>query len=82
MFNKSELPNRTLEFVVVPDTHYMLPQDDVEFESRRRQTERATHALVRINDLDPDFVVHLGDIVQSSLEEPTSTPQYTLQSIN
>lgn len=64
MFDRSTLPDRPLEFVIVSDTHYMLPKTKVEFESRRRQTERVDHALKRIDDLDPEFLVHLGDLVQ------------------
>lgn len=53
------------EFVVVADTHYMADDvDEVEFESRRRQTARMKHALKQIRSLNPDFVVHLGDAVQ------------------
>lgn len=64
MFDKSSLPEADLEFVVLSDTHYMLPAEDVEFESRREQTDRAAHALALVESLDPDFVVHLGDLVQ------------------
>lgn len=58
------LPAGDPEFVVLGDTHYMLEKADVEFESRRRQTERIEYAIDRINALEPDFVVHLGDLVQ------------------
>lgn len=64
-FDRTHLPPVDFEFVVVGDTHYMVEGvDEVEFESRRRQTARITHALEQIRSLDPDFVVHLGDMVQ------------------
>lgn len=70
-FDRTYLPSADFEFVVVGDTHYMIEDvDEVEFESRRRQTARVTYALERIRALDPDFVVHLGDMVQ---EFPEST---------
>ena len=64
MFDKTFLPEATLEFVVVSDTHYMLPTKKVEFESRRKQSARAGRALQLISKLDPEFVVHMGDVVQ------------------
>lgn len=65
MFDRRSLPPADLEFVVTGDTHYMLADvADVEFASRRQQTARAEAAIERINALDPDFVVHLGDLVQ------------------
>jgi hypothetical protein len=63
--DRSDLPEAEFEFVVLPDTHYMLESvTDVEFESRRHQTARVGHAIEVINALDPAFVVHLGDVVQ------------------
>lgn len=69
-FDRTDLPPADLEFVLLADTHYMLPATEVEFSSRRRQTDRVERALRRINALDPAFVVHLGDLVQ---EFPGST---------
>ncbi len=65
-FDRSLLPPADLEFVVVADTHYMIDVGDapLEFESRRRQGERAGAAWRAIASLDPAFVVHLGDMVQ------------------
>ena len=65
-FDRSLLPPADLEFVVVSDTHYMIDVGDapLEFESRRRQGERAGAAWRAIASLDPAFVVHLGDMVQ------------------
>lgn len=64
-FDRQYLPAVDFEFVVVGDTHYMADDvDEVEFESRRRQTVRMKHALEQIRSLNPDFVVHLGDAVQ------------------
>lgn len=64
-FDRSLLPLAQLEFVVVADTHYMInPDGPVEFESRRKQGTRAGVAWEAIGQLDPDFVVHMGDMVQ------------------
>ena len=59
-------PDPLLSFVVVADTHYMLDPGDapLEFESRRHQSRRAAAAWRRVAALAPDFVVHLGDLVQ------------------
>ena len=66
MFDRSFLPEADLEFVILSDTHYMLDpgRQQVEFESRRRQTARAEWALRLSASLTPAFVVHLGDLVQ------------------
>lgn len=67
MFDRSFLPEATLEFVVLADTHYMFVDEDeaVEFPSRRRQTARSDRAVALINALDPSFVVHMGDKSQA-----------------
>lgn len=70
MFDRSRLPEADFEFVLLSDTHYMLDATEVEFESRRRQTERVAHAVNLIAALGPDFVVHLGDRVQEFPESP------------
>lgn len=59
-------PDPLLSFVVVADTHYMLDPGDgpLEFESRRHQSRRAAAAWRQVAALAPDFVVHLGDLVQ------------------
>lgn len=64
--DKSLLPPARLEFAVVADTHYMLDVGDapLEFESRRRQGQRAGAAWQAVAGVDPAFVVHLGDLVQ------------------
>jgi len=71
VFNRAFLPKALFEFVVVSDTHYMLPSGmgSDEFESRRLQSARAERALRLIASLDTAFVVHLGDLVQSYPEE-------------
>lgn len=65
-FDRSRLPAAQLEFVVVADTHYMVDVGDapLEFESRRQQGQRAGAAWAAIEGVDPDFIVHLGDMVQ------------------
>lgn len=54
------------EFVVLADTHYVLPEkaNSGEFETRRFQTARIGEALHLARSLDPRFVLHLGDMVQ------------------
>lgn len=65
MFERSFLPEVDFEFVLITDTHYMLDGvEEVEFESRRRQTARVERALELVDSLDPEFVIHLGDMVQ------------------
>lgn len=64
MFDQSFIPDATSEFVVLADTHYMLDAESVEFDSRRQQTDRIARALQLVKALGPEFVVHLGDVVQ------------------
>ena len=66
MFDCSLLPAARLQFAVVADTHYMIDVGDapLEFESRRVQGCRAGAAWRAIAALDPEFVVHMGDLVQ------------------
>jgi hypothetical protein len=47
MFEKSFLPEALFEFVVISDLHFfdVDPSKNVEFTSRRKQTERALHSL-------------------------------------
>jgi len=72
MFDKTQLPPALFEFVVISDTHYMLDMGDqpLEFESRRKQTQRSEIALTQVAALDPLFVIHLGDLVQEYPETP------------
>jgi hypothetical protein len=72
-FDLSLLPqDPLLSFVVVADTHYMLDPGEgpLEFESRRHQSRRAAAAWRQVAALSPDFVVHLGDLVQEYPETP------------
>lgn len=66
MFDRTFLPEALFEFVVITDTHYMLDVGDtpLEFESRRKQTSRAGHALQLVKSLGADFVMHVGDRAQ------------------
>ena len=66
MFNKSFLPNARFEFVIISDSHYMLDPGgaSLEFENRRKQSARREVALRMAAALDPQFVVHNGDMVQ------------------
>jgi hypothetical protein len=72
LFDRSLLPEARFEFVVIADTHYMLDVGDrpLEFESRRKQSARVASALRQVADLEPDFVVHMGDLVQEFPETP------------
>ena len=72
LFDRSLLPEACFEFVVITDTHYMLDPGDrpVEFESRRRQSACAATALAQVASLQPNFVVHLGDLLQEYPETP------------
>lgn len=65
VFDRSLLPPADFEFVLLADTHYMREAASVEFASRRQQTARVEYALELIEALDPNFVIHMGDIVQS-----------------
>lgn len=64
--NRSLIPRALWEYVVIADTHYMRDPGArvLEFESRRQQTARAGAALQLVRALAPDFVVHMGDLVQ------------------
>jgi predicted phosphodiesterase len=66
MIDRSLLDDAEFEFVVLADTHEMLPSSNasVEMKSRALQTGRIAHALEMITRLNPAFAVHLGDLVQ------------------
>lgn len=66
MFNKSFLPKALFEFVIISDSHYMMDPGgaSLEFENRRKQSTRRGIALRMAAALEPQFVVHNGDMVQ------------------
>ena len=71
MFDRSYLPAADFEFVVIGDTHYILdPEiyasagDSQDVSYTRVWSARAGHALQLAAALEPDFVVHLGDLDQ------------------
>ena len=66
MFNKSFLPKALFEFAIISDSHYMLDPGgaSLEFENRRKQSDRREIALQMAAALAPEFVVHNGDMVQ------------------
>ena len=66
LFDHSLLPKAQIQFVVLADTHHMLDPGDgpLEFNSRRKQSQRAGAALRLAAGLDADFAVHLGDLIQ------------------
>ena len=65
-WDRSLLPEALAEFVVLTDTHDMLDPGDaqVEFSSRRLQSQRAHDAWQMVADLGCQHVFHLGDLVQ------------------
>jgi 3',5'-cyclic AMP phosphodiesterase CpdA len=66
VLDRSNVDAPRFEFVVLADTHYVLPEkaNSGEFETRRFQTARIGEALHLARHLDPRFVLHLGDMVQ------------------
>lgn len=66
MFEKYFLPEALFEFVVLSDLHFfdVVPSKKVEFLSRRKQTKRALRALQMAASLKPEFIIHLGDLIQ------------------
>lgn len=66
MLDRSNVDSPRFEFVVLADTHYVLPEkaNTGEFETRRFQTARIGEALHLTRHLEPRFVLHLGDMVQ------------------
>lgn len=66
LIDRSLIPRAHCEYVVVADTHFMRPPGSrrLEFASRRLQTARTQIAVRLLTALEPDFVVHLGDLVQ------------------
>lgn len=66
LFDHTLLPEALGEFVVIADTHYALAGGVgmSEFPSRAQQSGRADAALRLVAALEPDFVLHLGDVVQ------------------
>lgn len=66
LFDRTLLPEALGEFVVIADTHYALAEGVgmSEFPSRAQQSGRAGAALRLVAALEPDFVLHLGDVVQ------------------
>ena len=72
-FDLSLLPPTEQQFTILSDTHYMLDSGNapVEFASRRQQSQRAGAALDLAAQLDTDFAVHLGDLIQEYPDTPT-----------
>ena len=76
LFDRTLLPEALGEFVVIADTHYALAggvgMD--EFPSRAQQSQRAGAALRLVAALEPDFVVHMGDVIQEYPESAGFVP--------
>lgn len=58
--------NLLFRFAVISDTHLRLPQDGhlTPWKSQAKGVERAEKALMQIGKVRPDFLIHLGDMVQ------------------
>jgi hypothetical protein len=82
LFDTSYLSKADTTFAVISDTHYMIDPGDspLEFESRRRQTHRSRAALELLKQLDADFTIHLGDLVQEYPETP-DFPQALIEAL-
>ena len=70
MFDRTFLPEASFEFVVFSDTHYLrnpeVTTSDADDLSRTRHwSKRAAQALKLAAALNPDFVIHLGDLTQA-----------------
>ncbi len=67
-FDRSFLPRAQLEFVVIGDTHYILDPEPyaVEFASVKQWPGRLEWALRLAAALEPEFVVHLGDLTEEN----------------
>jgi predicted phosphodiesterase len=64
-----------LRFVVLADSHIRLPTDDVEtYPSNALMVGRNRRVVELCNQLDPAFVVHLGDIVHPLPAEDAHEP--------
>ncbi len=66
LFDRTLLPAARGEFVLITDTHYALAESAGmdEFPSRAQQSQRTAAAWRLVAALAPDFVIHLGDLVQ------------------
>jgi predicted phosphodiesterase len=71
LFDRSFLAPAQLEFVVMGDTHHILDpgiysaaDDSMTPELARDWSARAGRALALAGELDPPFVLHLGDLTQ------------------
>ena len=71
-FDLTLLPPAQQQFTILSDTHYMLDCGDapLEFASRRKQSQRAGAALHLAAQIDSDFTVHLGDLIQEYPDTP------------
>ena len=69
-YDRKQLLPAEFEFVVLADTHYtkIAAETRVEFEGRRKQLARIAHVLKLIDSLNPEFVIHLGDLTQEAPE--------------
>ena len=72
IFDKTHLLPAQFECVVIADTHYMIDVGErpLEFESRRKQTQRAGIALQQVATIGANIVIHMGDLVQEYPETP------------
>ena len=68
-----------LRFIVIADSHIRFPDDDVEtYPSNALMVDRNRRVVELCNDLEPAFVVHLGDIVHPLPVEDAHEPTVQL----
>ncbi len=65
MTNPKKADPILFQFAVIADSHIRLPDSSEEggYASNRLTIERAEYVVCCLNQLQPDFVVHLGDLV-------------------
>lgn len=65
MTNPKERDPFLFQFAVIADSHIRLPNASAEggYASNRLTIERAEYVVNCLNQLQPDFVIHLGDLV-------------------
>lgn len=68
-----------LRFIVVADSHIRFPHDDIEtYPSNALMVDRNRRVVQLCNQLDPAFVIHLGDIVHPLPVEDAHEPAVRL----
>ncbi len=65
MTKKLENHKKACQFAIITDSHIRLPSGDDEggYPSNHYATARNRYVVERLNAFNPDFVIHLGDVV-------------------